>query len=282
MERQKISLFKTFEDIRQEKDGIEFWYARDLQQVLWYSQWRNFENIISRAIESTKSSQISHEEHFANLSKTQKSRNQYGETTLNVKDFILTRYACYLIAINGDTSKPQVAFAQKYFLTKARSYEVFEQKISEMERLTEREKQTYTEKEFHRLAFDRWVDGKWIAKIISKGDMILFGGNSTAQMKEKYQIPEKRPLADFLPAVLINAKGLATGITNINMENKNLEWEKEIANEHMQNNREIRELLKRRWITPENLPPEEDIKKVERRHKKEQKELQKNSTKKLK
>ena len=283
MDTQQLQLFQTFEDIRQEKNGVEFWYARDLQKVLGYTQWRNFENAINKAKESIETSSWSIDLHFADVSKTQISSNQHGKIEIHIEDIELSRYACYLIAINGDVKKSEIAFAQSYFLSKARSFEVLEKKMAEMERLSEREKQSYVEKEFGRIAIARWVDSKWISKIKSVWDRILFGGNDTQKMKDTYGVSDpKRPLADFLPAVLINAKGLAMGITNINAENKNLEWVNAIGREHMQNNDAVRKLLKDRGIIPENLPPAEDIREIQKRHKKEQKVFQKSGSKKLK
>ena len=299
MDTAQLQLFQTFEDIRQEKDGIEFWFARDLQKVLGYTQWRNFENTIHKAkgslitslwgkegfadaSKTQKNALNSVESHFFIIERTQKSINQYGEIDIERDDIALSRYACYLIAINGSTTKPEIAFAQKYFITKARSYEVLEVKMAEMERLSEREKQSYAEKEFHRIAFTRWVDDVGIRRIISAWDRILFGGNNTQDMKDRYHVTDpKRPLADFLPTVLINAKGLATGITNINTENKNLEWVHAIGTEHMQNNDAVRKLLKERGIIPENLPPAEDIREITKRHKEEQKLLKKSTQQKI-
>ncbi len=270
MESQDIELFQTFEDIRKEKDGVEFWLARDLQKVLGYTEWRNFERAVNKAKESLEVSSGSALYHFVDVNKMV----ELGAwTQREIQDIMLTRYACYLIAINWDIKKPQIAFAQSYFVTQARSFEVLQQKMEEMERLSEREKQSYVEKEFHKIAFERGVDGKWISKIISIWDKILFGGNDTQSMKDKYWIDQKRALADFLPTVLINAKWLATGITNINVGKKNLTWANTIWMEHAQNNYAVRDLLKKRWITPEDLDPCEDIKMVERRHKKEEKAL---------
>ncbi len=280
MDTQQLQLFQTFEDIRQEKDGMEFWYARDLQKVLWYSEWRNFEKVISKAKESIETQSGTIDLHFVEVNKM---ADLGAGTQREIQDIVLTRYACYLIAINGATSKPEIAFAQKYFVTKARSYEVLEQKMEEMERLSEREKQSFVEKEFGRIAIARWVDSRGIAKIKSVWDKILFGGNNTQEMKDKYGVTDpKKPLADFLPAVLINAKWLAMWITNINAEKNNLEWESPIGKEHMQNNDAVRKLLKERWIIPENLPPAEDIKEIQKRHTQERKALEKWTKKKLK
>lgn len=276
---QQLQLFQTFEDIRQEKDGTEFWFARDLQKVLWYANWQNFQNAIKKAKESLETSAGSVDFHFTDISKMV-DIGQWLQREID--DIALSRYACYLIAINGATNKPEIAFAQAYFVSQARSFEVLEQKMSEMERLNERDKQSYVEKEFHRIAYTRWVDGQGISRIISSGDKILFWWNTTQDMKDKYGVDWKRPLADFLPTVLINAKSLATGITNINTESKNLTGVNAIWKEHMLNNDAVRKLLKDRGIVPENLPPSEDIKEIQRRHKAEQKVLAKSIKKKLK
>lgn len=279
MDSQQLQLFQTFEDIRQEKDGTEFWFARDLQKVLWYAKWENFQNAIKKAKESIETWSGLVEYHFTEV---RKMVDLWSWSQREVEDIALSRYACYLIAINGSTNKPEIAFAQAYFVTQARSYEVLEQKMSEMERLSERDKQSFVEKEFHRIAFTRWVDGPGISRIISAGDKILFWGNTTLDMKDKYKVDTKRPLADFLPTVLINAKSLATGITNINTESKNLGGVNEIWREHMQNNDAVRKLLKDRGIIPENLPPSEDIKEIQKRHKQDQKVLAKSAKKELK
>lgn len=263
MEKETISkLNKTFEEYGYEQDGVEYWLARELQGLLNYTQWRNFLNVVDKAKESCKTTGEAVSDHFADISKTIPMPKGAEKT---IEDIMLTRYACYLIAQNGDPKKEQIAFAQSYFAIQTRKQELLEERIQLMERLAAREKLAATETELSKNIFERGVDNRGFANIRSKGDGALFGGNNTSAMKRKLGIADNRPLADFLPTITITAKQLATEITNFNVKKNDLKGENKITTEHVKNNKDIRTLLGKSGIKPEQLPAEEDIKKLERK-----------------
>jgi len=263
MEKETITkLSKSFEESAYEQDGIEYWLARELQELLGYADWRNFLNAVEKAKESCKTSSEAVSDHFVDVTKMVKIGSGAERKQ---DDIMLTRYACYLIAQNGDPKKEQIAFAQSYFAIQTRKQELLEERIQLMERLHAREKLAATETELSKNIYERGVDNKGFATIRSKGDWALFGGNNTLAMKRKFGIAENRPLADFLPTITITAKQLATEITNFNVNKNDLKGEIKITNEHIKNNTDVRALLGKSGIRPEELPPEEDIKKLERR-----------------
>ena len=257
-----LKLNKRFEEYAYEQDGIEYWLARELQELLGYADWRNFLNAINKAKESCETTGEGVSDHFVDVNKMiQMPKGASKE----VPDFMLTRYACYLIAQNGDPKKEQIAFAQSYFAIQTRKQELLEERIQLMERLQAREKLAATETELSKNIFELGIDNSGFARIRSKGDWALFGGYNTSDMKRKLGIKENRPLADFLPTITITAKQLATEITNFNVKKKSLIGEENITSEHINNNKDVRDLLGKSGIKPEELPAEEDIKKLERR-----------------
>jgi DNA-damage-inducible protein D len=263
MEKATITkLNKNFEEYAYEQDGIDYWLARELQDLLGYADWRNFLNIVEKAKESCKTTGEVLLDHFVDVTKTIAMPKGAEK---DVPDIMLSRYACYLIAQNGDPKKEQIAFAQSYFAIQTRKQELIEERIQLMERLQAREKLAATETELSKNIYERGVDNKGFANIRSKGDWALFGGYNTSAMKRKLGIAENRPLADFLPTITITAKQLATEITNFNVKQYDLKGEVKITNEHVKNNTDIRNLLGKSGIKPEKLPAEEDIKKLERR-----------------
>jgi DNA-damage-inducible protein D len=271
-------LHSSFELAVNEFDGVEFWFARDLQNLLGYSQWRNFLQVIDKAkIACSNAGQIV-ADHFADVSKMV---DVGSGAKREIEDIILTRYACYLIAQNGDPRKDEIAFAMNYFAIQTRKQELLEQRLKNWERLQAREKLTISEKELSGLIFQKGIDNAGFASIRSKGDQALFGGKTTLDMKARLGIPNKRPLADFLPTITIKAKDFANELTNVNIRKIDLKTESSITNEHVKNNQDVRGLLLKSGIKPENLPAEEDIKKIERKVKSEDKKLLK-ETKKLK
>jgi DNA-damage-inducible protein D len=270
-------LHKSFEDYIHNEDGLEFWYARDIQTLLDYSQWRNFELVIQKAKTACINAGNTIEDHFADVSKMV---DIGSGTQREINDLTLTRYACYLIAQNGDPRKAEIAFAQTYFAVQTRKAEIIEQRLSELRRIEERDKLTETEKRLAGIAFERDVDSQGVARTKSKGDAALFGGITTQGMKQKLGVPEKGPLADFLPTVTITGKAFANALTEQNVVGKNLRGESTIGSEHEANNRAVRNAMLERGIRPEALPAAEDIKKVESRVRAENKKLPK-QTKKL-
>lgn len=252
--------------------GTEFWCARDLQMLLGYSQWRSFEAVIKRAITSCETAGYTAGDHFARISKMV---DVGSGARRPVDDIALTRYACYLIAQNGDPSKDPIAFAQTYFAVQTRKQEIIEKRLAEAERVSARKKLTRSEKELSGIIFERLRDNESFGRIRSKGDMALFGGKTTRDMKQRLGVPDGRPLADFLPTITIKAKDFANEITNFNIKERGLRTESGITEEHVTNNKDVRTLLDERGIVPEKLPPAEDVKKVERRLRSEQKILPK-------
>ena len=271
MEKQLITRLKSlFDEISHKTDdGVEYWLARELCDLLGYSKWDKFQNVVEKAKVASRNSGVDESDHFLHVGKMV---GIGSGAERNIGDIMLTRYACYLVAQNGDPHKDEVAFAQSYFAVQTRKQELIEERLEILNRLQLREQLRTSEKRLSQNIYERGVDDEGFARIRSKGDAALFGGHTTAAMKKKYGI-KSGALADHLPPVTIAAKNLATEMTNLNVEEKDLQGETPITSEHVQNNRSVRKMLRERDIIPENLPPEEDIKKVERRVKSEEKKL---------
>ena len=274
-----VRLHKNFEEHAHKKDGVEFWYARELQFLLGYTEWRNFEKTIEKAKIACKNVKQNIDDHFVDSNKTIEMPKGANKEIL---DIMLTRYACYLIAQNGDSKKEEIAFAMSYFAVQTRKQEIIQQRILDWERVQSRKKLSLTEKALSGVLFERGIDSQGFARIRSKGDEALFGGNTTQKMKEMLDVPETRPLADFLPDIIIKAKDFASEITRKTVANdKSIVGENRITAEHIDNNQNARDMLIKKNFYPERLPREEDIKKIDRKLKSEGKKLPK-TTQKLK
>ena len=273
MDKKRVGQIKEQFDfvIHSDEDAkIEFWYARELMPLLGYERWENFDKAIMRAMDACQTSNIKVSDHFREVTKMVPLGSSAHRA---VKDYMLTRYACYLIAQNGDPKKEEIAFAQSYFAVQTRRQELIEERNALIERTEARVKLREAEKRLSQNIYERGVDDAGFGRIRSKGDQALFGGYTTSEMKVRLGVKDRRPLADFLPTLTIAAKNLATEMTNYNVEEKNLQGEGAITGEHVQNNLSVREMLGQRGIKPEELPPSEDIKKLERRVKSQEKKL---------
>lgn len=270
MKTDKIKeLFEQFESIACEYQGVECWSARELCALLGYAQWRNFELAIAKAKVACESAGGDIAYHFADVSKMV---SLGSGSVREVNDHMLTRYACYLVAQNGDPRKPEISFAQNYFAVQTRVAEMVERRVLEFERVSARNKLAETEKQLSGILYERGVDSKGFAIIRSKGDKALFHLD-TAMLKRKYNVPSSRPIADFLPTISIKAKDFAAEMTSVNVQQKNLHGVPSIEKEHVDNNLAVRKMMLERGIRPEQLPASEDVKKVERRLKSEEKKL---------
>ena len=283
MDKQSIIQYKgafdaiaTYIESDNGQEQVEVWFARDLQNVLGYARWENFLTAINRAVESCKNQNINVDDHFREVTKMIKLAKGAER---EIKDYMLTRYACYLIAQNGDPKKEEIAFAQSYFAVQTRKAELIEERINYVARLESRDRLRASEKQLSQNIYERGVDDKGFGRIRSKGDAVLFGGHTTEDMKRRLGVKDNRPLADFLPTLTIAAKNLATEMTNYNVESNDLYGENAITKEHIQNNQSVRDMLGQRGIRPEELPPAEDIKKLERRVASEHKKIEKSSPK---
>jgi DNA-damage-inducible protein D len=270
-------LTNTFESAAHRIDDVEFWYGRELQALLGYTDWRNFSQVIEKAKVASRNAGQESADHFVEVTKTIAMPKGGSK---DIDDVMLTRYSCYLIAQNGDPRKDQIAFAMSYFAVQTRKQEILEKRIGIWERLQAREKLTQSERELSGIIYERGVDEQGFARIRSKGDTALFGGYATHEMKNRIGIPQSRALADFLPTITIKAKDFAAEITNFNVKRDDLKGEDRITQEHIESNKGVRKVLLERGIKPEALPPEEDIKKLKRRVESEDKKMLK-SVKKL-
>ena len=272
-----VALKSTFDGIVHQvpDENVEYWLARDLMGLLGYSRWENFLEAIKRAENACSSQKIELSYHFRDVTKM---IHLPKGAKREIADIMLSRYACYLIAMNGDPRKEEIAFAQGYFAVQTRRQELIEERVQYIERMIAREKLAASETQLSKNIYERGVDDEGFARIRSKGDQALFGGLRTLDMKRKLGVKEYRPLADFLPTLTIAAKNLATEMTNYNVEQRDLQGEEPITNEHVTNNKTVRDMLGSRGIVPENLPPAADIRKLERHVKSQDKRIASDET----
>lgn len=263
------SLFAQFEAAAAEVEGVECWSARELQTLLGYNKWENFERVIDKAKAACSNAGEQVSDHFPDVRKVIEAGKGAKH---EIDDILLTRYACYLVAQNGDARKEEIAFAQNYFAVQTRRAEIVEQRLLEYERVVAREKLSQTEKQLSGILYERGVDSQGFAIIRSKGDQALFRLN-TQMLKRKMGIPDNRPVADFLPTISIKAKDLAAEMTGLNVQSKDLKGQGKIEKEHIDNNAAVREMLAKRGIIPENLPPAEDVKKLQRKLESDEKKV---------
>lgn len=269
-------LFQKFENASHLYNNIECWSARDLQEILNYAKWDNFLKVIEKAKKSCENIGEEVQNHFADIGKLVALGSG---SEREISDIALTRYACYLIAQNGDSSKSEIAFAQTYFAVQTRKQEIIEKRLIDVERVNAREKLSKTEKKLSGIIYERGVDERSFSIIRSKGDQALFGGFTTNDMKNRLNVPQTRPLADFLPTLTIKAKDFATELTSHNVVEKDLNGDSQITNEHIENNLAVRKILGERGIKPENLPALEDVKKVQRKLESDEKKILKQTKK---
>ena len=268
-------LFAQFEAAASTLEGVECWSARELQLLLGYSKWENFEKVVQKAKDACKNAGGEIENHFPDVRKMVEIGS---DTERQINDIALTRYACYLIAQNGDSRKQEIAFAQNYFAVQTRRAELVEQRLLEYERVKAREKLSQTEKQLSGILYERGVDSQGFAVIRSKGDEALFKLNSQ-MLKKKMGVPDNRLVADFLPTISIKAKDLAAEMRGLNVQTKDLQGQTKIEKEHIDNNQAVRDMLTERGIVPENLPPAEDVKKLQRKLDDDEKKLLKGNKK---
>lgn len=266
-------LFIRFESAASEIEGVECWSAREMQGLLGYSKWENFEKVIQKAKDACTNAGEEIRNHFPDVRKVIEAGKGAQQI---IDDVALTRYACYLVAQNGDSRKPEIAFAQNYFAVQTRRAEIIEQRLLQFERVKAREKLSHTEKQLSGILYERGVDNKGFAIIRSKGDQALFR-LSTLQLKNKIGVPDNRPVADFLPTISIKAKDLAAEMTGLNVQTKDLKGQSPIEKEHIDNSSAVRKMLLERGIKPEDLPGAEDVKKLQRKLEADNKKLLKNS-----
>lgn len=266
-------LFLRFESAASEIEGVECWSAREMQLLLGYNKWENFEKVIQKAKDACTNAGEEINNHFPDVRKVIEAGKGAQQI---IADVALTRYACYLVAQNGDSRKPEIAFAQNYFAVQTRRAEIIELRLLQFERVKAREKLSQTEKQLSGILYERGVDNKGFAIIRSKGDQALFR-LSTLQLKNKIGVPDNRPVADFLPTISIKAKDLAAEMTGLNVQTKDLKGQSPIEKEHIDNSSAVRKMLLQRGIKPENLPVAEDVKKLQRKLEADNKKMLKNS-----
>lgn len=275
MKKEQINeLFLRFEEACYLFNDIECWSARELQTILGYTKQENFFKVIEKAKTACESSGIEVLHHFPDI---RKMIDLAKGAQREIEDVALTRYACYLIAQNGDSSKSEIAFAQTYFAVQTRKQEIIEQRLLDVARVSARDKLSKSEKKLSGQIYERGIDDKGFSIIRSKGDQALFGGFSTNDMKLKLQVPDNRPLAEFLPTLTIKAKDFATELTSHNVTEKDLKGNEKISKEHIDNNLAVRKMLIERGVKPEQLPPSEDVKKLQRKLEGEEKKMLKDA-----